>query len=133
METLELEKELYVLINKNKPIQFGKSKFGFVSANNSRYSSVWKRIVEFSNKYIMCKFNAVTVVYQNNNSINDEHVFFGKGYATAISLGTYKDGFMVIDDLTIDCKYSPHLLDLKQMKLNKITEGFRFFLLFYTI
>jgi hypothetical protein len=131
--TLNLEKELCILMNKKKVIHFGKSKFGFVSNNNSRYTGLWKRIVEFANKYIMCKYNAVNVLYQNTDIINEEHIFFGSGYATAISLGDYKGGFMEIDELTYDCKYSPYLLNLKNMKLNTISSGFRFFLVFYTI
>ena len=134
--TLNLERELCVLMNKKKVIRFGKKTlFGLVSKNNYKYRELYHSIKEFANKYIMCKYNAVNVLYQNIDTINDEHVFFGNNYFTAISLGEYKGGFIKIDDLTYDCKYEPHLFNLKQKRLilNKITEGFRFFLIFYTV
>lgn len=137
--TLNLEKELCNLIIKKKSIHFRKTKLGFVLKNNtrlsknSRYNECWKRIVEFTNKYIMCQYNAVKVIYQNPDVVNEEHVFFGNGYATAVSLGNYKEGFMVIDDLTFDCKYEPHLFNLTNFKLQTVSSGFRFFILFYKV
>lgn len=130
--TIKLENDLCVLIKEKGIIQFGKTKYRFNSKYNGIYKQTYTTLCDFAKKYIFTKWDSIKVIYQCSNS-NDEYIFLGNNCATSISVGDYSGGFMELDGLTYDCKYNPMLFNFKKFKLNKITEGCRFFILFYLI
>jgi hypothetical protein len=79
------------------------------------------------------KWNAVKVIYQNYDGYNKQHILQGKYFATAVGVGEYTGGFLRINSLTYNCKYSPFVFELKELTLENVSSGYRYFILFYNI